>query len=301
MAPFLVSCSIGDLWFPFVLGPLIGYYAWRRDKFFSPVTHSSYWVWAALLILAVLSHPLLDLFTSYGTQLFAPFSRHRYAIDAIAIIDPIYTGILCLSLAIGWWASNPKRRSAKLAVISGFIGLVLSSSYIFYGYALNEQAQSYALEQFKREQVEEFQVHAYPTLLQLFLRRLVARTEDKVCVGSVSMWHPKPIVWSCSAIPHDSRIEQLKSTREGKIFEWFAMGQTMPRIISSPQQSIIQIADMRYGFLNVPDQGLWGIEAKFDQSGQLEGTVSYYSSAVRWYVTLDRIKSILAKAFKGSK
>jgi inner membrane protein len=54
-----------------------------------------------ILGLAVLaSHLLLDLATSYGTQLLSPFSRRRYALDWIFIIDPYFT-VLLLAGAIG--------------------------------------------------------------------------------------------------------------------------------------------------------------------------------------------------------
>jgi inner membrane protein len=48
-----------------------------------------------ILGLAVLaSHLLLDLVTSYGTQLLSPFSRRRLALDWIFIIDPHFTALL---------------------------------------------------------------------------------------------------------------------------------------------------------------------------------------------------------------
>jgi len=40
------------------------------------------------------SHLLLDLATSYGTQLFSPFSRRRLSLDWIFIIDPYFTALL---------------------------------------------------------------------------------------------------------------------------------------------------------------------------------------------------------------
>ena len=54
-----------------------------------------------ILGLAVLlSHLLLDLATSYGTQILSPFSRRRFALDWIFIIDPYFTALLVIG-AIG--------------------------------------------------------------------------------------------------------------------------------------------------------------------------------------------------------
>lgn len=53
--------------------------------------------WVAALA-AWLSHSLLDAATTYGTQLFWPFSRSRVGLDVISIIDPIFTLVMLLGL-----------------------------------------------------------------------------------------------------------------------------------------------------------------------------------------------------------
>ena len=84
------------LWFGPLLGPLPGWLLWRwkggrlRD-------------WIGLAILALFTHPLLDVWTTYGTQLLAPFSRHRFALDAVGIIDPAYTLVLGAAVVAGRW------------------------------------------------------------------------------------------------------------------------------------------------------------------------------------------------------
>lgn len=50
----------------------------------------------------VLTHIWLDLITTYGTQILAPFSNHRYALDGSFIIDPLFTGtaLILILLAV---------------------------------------------------------------------------------------------------------------------------------------------------------------------------------------------------------
>src|SRR5262245_38634841 len=64
-------------------GAALGLLAWRRDR--PPGRGPRDWI--ALFVLSMLTHPLLDACTSYGTQLLSPFSRRRFAIDSVAIID----------------------------------------------------------------------------------------------------------------------------------------------------------------------------------------------------------------------
>ena len=64
-----------------VVGSLLGYAFWRR-RVRHPTRHSERLIdWMGLWVLAIVTHPLLDLFTTYGTQLLAPLSNHRFAVN----------------------------------------------------------------------------------------------------------------------------------------------------------------------------------------------------------------------------
>jgi inner membrane protein len=68
------------------VGRALGGPRWFRPLFF--------------LGLAVLSaHVLLDLATSYGTQIFNPLSRRRFSLDWLFIIDPYFTALLVAGAA----------------------------------------------------------------------------------------------------------------------------------------------------------------------------------------------------------
>jgi oligopeptide transport system permease protein len=44
-----------------------------------------------MFFFAVLTHPLLDLFTGYGTQILNPITDYAFELNTIFIIDPVYT------------------------------------------------------------------------------------------------------------------------------------------------------------------------------------------------------------------
>jgi inner membrane protein len=56
--------------------------------------------WWLALWLALFTHPLLDTFTIYGTQLLQPFSNHPFGIGSLFIIDPMYTLPLLVGLGV---------------------------------------------------------------------------------------------------------------------------------------------------------------------------------------------------------
>ena len=82
-----------------------------------------------ILGLAVLaSHLLLDLATSYGTQLLSPFSRRRLSLDWIFIIDPYFTALLLVgaiaALSLPLWGP---RLGAWFLAVAGLYLLVCAS------------------------------------------------------------------------------------------------------------------------------------------------------------------------------
>lgn len=76
--------------------------------------------------LTLITHMLLDAFTSYGTLLLLPFSDRRIGFDSINIVDPFYTGPLLIGLGICLFSRSdykPKR-------YANMIGLVASTIYL---------------------------------------------------------------------------------------------------------------------------------------------------------------------------
>ncbi len=97
---------------------------WYRDR-----------AWGVLgaATVAYATHGLLDSFTSYGTHLFWPFTQARSSWDLISIIDPVFTGVLLLTVLWGWIRSR-----ARPAVI----GLLVAACYLGWGAVQHGRAGS---------------------------------------------------------------------------------------------------------------------------------------------------------------
>lgn len=92
------------------------------------------WWWAILL--ALITHPLLDAFTVYGTQLLWPIPVHPAMWSSVFIIDPLYTVWLLLACLVAWWARE--RAVAQRALVAG---LVLSSVYLGWSLLAKQQVE----------------------------------------------------------------------------------------------------------------------------------------------------------------
>jgi inner membrane protein len=249
------------LWFGPVLGPALGWLLWRwqggrlRD-------------WIGLAILALFTHPLLDVFTSYGTQLLAPFSRRRFALDAVGIIDPAYTVLLGVAVAVGLWCGVGSR-AARLAAA---VALWLSSAYLVAGLEVNRRAEEFARAQLRAEGVTEATVDAYPTVLQLPLRRVVVRDDEQRRVGWWSLFAPQPIAWTRFEVADGPYVRAARQTWEASVLEWFAMGQTAARLEMTDDGAVVEIDDLRYGLPGHPRDGLWGVRVRLNAAGQPVGS-----------------------------
>lgn len=106
----------------FVLVPLAIVLAWALWRWRPVVTFPR---WLTLTLLVLVTHPLLDSFTTYGTQLFWPLGP-PVALNSIFIIDPLYTLPLiagCLAFLIRPPAS--KALTAALVVSTLYLGWTL--------------------------------------------------------------------------------------------------------------------------------------------------------------------------------
>lgn len=80
--------------------------------------------WWLALWLALVTHPVLDWFTVYGTQLLLPFTSFPYAVGSLFIIDPLYTLPLLVAVLVAAFAGEARRGGTAVVV-----GLALSTGY----------------------------------------------------------------------------------------------------------------------------------------------------------------------------
>jgi inner membrane protein len=239
------------------------------------------------------SHPLLDWFTTFGTQLLKPFASTRFALDGIAIVDPVYTVILGLGLLGGRFLRGHPRAGWATSV-----ALVLSTAYLMLGLRINGLAEQEAEHQLAAAGLQGYSVSAYPTMLQLPHRRVVAMGSDDVRVGYVSMWRPCEIEWGRAPVFTNANVEAVLATREGGIFAWFTGSRLIHREVADGDSLVIETVDLRYGYTLDPLDGLWIIRTRFDSDGNIVERPKRFSNRPK--VTRETVGGLLADAFPES-
>ncbi len=138
--------------------------AWllRRVTGLSAATDKQWWL-AIWLIL--ITHPLLDAFTIYGTQIFWPLPLKPVAIGSIFIIDPLFTMPLIVACIIAW------RRPFAKACRPVFTGLAMSTFYL----AWTVSAQHWTEKQVKQK-LQDASIDIHRIIVAPFPMTLLWRT-----------------------------------------------------------------------------------------------------------------------------
>lgn len=122
MSLLLISLGVGAI----ILSLMNRYYFKVEQRTVETTWKDWYW----LFFWAIITHPILDCFTTYGTQIFLPFSDYRVAFNVISVVDPIYTLPFLTTVII----AAILRRGTKWRTIVNWTGIIVSSLYMLFCY-----------------------------------------------------------------------------------------------------------------------------------------------------------------------
>jgi len=226
----------------------------------------------ACVFVAVLSHPLLDWCTSYGTQIFAPLTNTRYAIDAAPIIDIIYTPLLGLTLLACFLARKISRgRAKRTALVIGWAGFLLSVGYLAAGRFMHDLAIEKALKLVDKKNV--VRADAYPALGSIFLWRTVIETRAGWRATRIHHFsNAPPSQWEskyAAKVPPNRWTERARRLDEYKAYEWFARGRVRREYQQTDGIHVVRFHDMRYSARGDGLESFWPLVVEFDAAGKL--------------------------------
>ena len=217
-----------------LVSPLLGWLISKIEKqkinFFT-ATNMVFWT--------LLTHVLLDMFTSWGTQILWPL-EHRFALKTIFVIDPLYTLPLLIALVIVW---KTKIESLRYKYIKR--GLVISSSYLL----LSSFIKLYAVTQFEKaltkQRIPYSEIIVKPTAFNLILWNANVATTDNYLLSDYSLFDTQPISFVAYSknnglekrLAGNTDFETLKKASEG----WY---------IISQKAGNLYFNDLRFGLLN---------------------------------------------------
>jgi inner membrane protein len=194
------------------------------------------WFW--IFQCALLSHPLLDAFTVYGTHLLWPLPVRPAMWSSLFIIDPVFTMCLLVPCAIAWFA-----RERPLAQRSLMAGLVLAVGYIGLSQVAKlgvEREADRALATLGLKNAPRFSV---PMPFNILLWRVVAMTPDGFVEGERSLVVDRgPIRFREFGSDGDS-LAAVRGYRAVERLQWFNHG----FMKAQQRDGVLVLSDLRMG------------------------------------------------------
>ncbi|MCB1173692.1 MAG: metal-dependent hydrolase [Leptospiraceae bacterium] len=195
-----------------------------------------------LVWLSLITHPLLDSCTVYGTQLFWPLATAPEMWSTVFIIDPVYT----LPLLAGVYQVFRKGTPRRIAHRRNQVALLLSSLYLlfsFYAKSRTDQALQTTLQY--RPDIQATSALSIAAPLNTILWRVVVLDQSgDYFQGFYSLLDQNPEI-SLRRYDAGAAIKQkLRQHGAMQRLQWFTRGFMKARL---DQQGAVIISDLRMG------------------------------------------------------
>ena len=223
--------------FSVLFAPLFGWMVWKLHS----KAGASWKDWSWLFFLGLFTHPILDAFTTWGTQLFWPFDV-RLAFQNIFVIDPLYTLPFLIFLVLSAFekrTSTNRRRYNRL-------GLLISTSYLALTLVLKAVAYCSFTNSLDAQGIVYSDIAIRPSPLNTVLWTANIDTKDTYLIGNYSFFDTQEISFRSYAKNHaylgdlqnEDKIKRLINIAEG----WY--------IITKKEQQLY-FNNLRFGLMSL--------------------------------------------------
>ncbi len=187
---------------------------------------------------AQVTHPLLDAFTVYGTQLLWPLATPPVMWSSLFIIDPLYTVWLLLACGVAWFARE--RRVAQRALVAG---LALSTAYLGWSLAAKGMVEREAGRALAAMGLADAPRFSVPMPFNTVLWRVVAMTPGGFVEGERSLLADRGAMRFRG---HASNVQALRQAGEIPAVQrlsWFNHGFQKAQV----RDGVLVLSDLRMG------------------------------------------------------
>ncbi|WP_110666520.1 metal-dependent hydrolase [Salinicola halophilus] len=208
---------------------------WGRTRALATFGH-----WWCLFTLCLVTHPLLDAFTTYGTQLLWPIPMRPISWSSLFIIDPLYT----LTLLVGIVAFMIRPRYHRTLVAC------LGASCLYIAFSLWAQAsvESRIARELAERGIEPVDVLVQSAPLTALLWRVTAVADGVALEGWASVFDGDAPI-ALTPWPLGERWRgAAQATANGRRLAWFAAPYLRYRVSDAgPNAERLEATDIRLG------------------------------------------------------
>jgi len=198
------------------------------------------------------THGLLDACTSYGTQLYWPFSDERVAWNIVSIIDPLFTLPILILVLLAVYTN--KVCYARIAFVYAIVFLSL-------GLIQKQRAEDIAAAIATQRGHQNNRILVKPSFGNRHVWKIIYEYDGRYYVDAVKLLWNAEIIAGTSIAKLDLKrdypwlLTNSQQAKDVERFRWFSND-----YLSVNPQNPDMIIDVRYSFIPNNIKMMWGIE-----------------------------------------
>jgi inner membrane protein len=215
---------------------------WKNS--FSEV-QAPYMTWVSLFFWSIFTHPILDCFTNWGTQIWQPFSDMRVQWSTVSVVDPICSVPFGIAVLIASRFANTSRTRSLI----NWAGLLWFCGYLcIYTLWHKQVVNNTWRETLDKKGIKYSRIYTNPSIFNNIVWTSLAETDSAYYWGLYGFNDKKPGYTKISKIPKTQEL--LNTIPEGdraKYFlKWFSDGFYN---IKPYNGDTLQFNDLRFGLM----------------------------------------------------
>lgn len=255
---FYTGAAVGINFIPVVLGEGLSWYVliptlalglwmvvrlwrdyWRPDL--KPV-EAPYRTWVLLFFWSIFTHPILDCFTNWGTQIWQPFSNLRVQWTTVSVVDPIYTVPFALLLIAAALAARGSRQRTWL----NWAGIAWGCLYLAYTYWHKQQVNTLFEQALQERQLPYTRYMTGPTIFNNIVWSGVAEGPEQYYYGMFGFNDTEKKFTRIVTLPknHEALAGIPADDRAYQFLRWFSNGYYN---VVPYKGDTLQVNDLRFG------------------------------------------------------
>jgi inner membrane protein len=223
--------------FAILMAPLLG---WIVNWLYRKKSEASFLQWTNLFFWAIFTHPLLDCLTTYGTQLFLPFSDYRVTVASVFVVDLFYTVPFLLSVIAVSFINRTNGWRRKI----NYIGLGISSAYLLAGLINKYVASDVFRKDLATESEKKELVFVGTTPLNIALWYGVAESDSAFHIGYYSFFDETEDVLWVSFEKNHHLIAGIENEYGVERLRWFG---DQLFVLTQPSADTINFYTLKFG------------------------------------------------------
>lgn len=252
-----------SIFFSMAAAPILGYALHKLHD----IRDTTAWLWIRLVFWVHITHVLIDLATTYGTQILYPLTDTPYTLDLIFIIDPLYTLPLLAGLVFVFlYRDRPSaRRRANM------IGLALSTFYLILAMCIKTHVHKTFEHSFTDQYGSYEMLKSTPAGPSILLWNGYVKHNDTVYQATYSVFDSSADLPFREIPRNTSLLEPFMEDRGTQTLLWFSRGYYT---VEQTEDGIV-FYDLRFGRSDLwlaDHEGsyVWGNQLIINEQGNAE-------------------------------